>query len=178
MTLVKKKLNIRDEATFNKIYHKYSKLLCAFIDSFVHNEEDAKDLTQEVFIKLLDIIDQYDPSKSSFKTWLFTIGKNHAYNFIRKRNKMINVDINLMEDKAYSCSSSKRIDLISDLMQILDEDEYRIFILRFVKGFRISEVSSILEIPVSQVKRKSITIRSKVDEYLGGKEHEENKEKV
>lgn len=178
MSLIKKKLIIRDEATFNKIYHKYSKLLCAFIDSFVHNVEDAKDLTQEVFIKLLDIIDQYDSSKSSFKTWLFGIGKNQTYNFIRKRNKMINVDISLMEDKEYSCSSSKRIDLISDLMQILDRVEYRIFILRFAKGFRINEVSSILEIPVRQVKRKSITIRSKVDEYLGGKEHEENKEKV
>lgn len=178
MSLIKRKLSQRDEATFNKVYRKYSKLLCTFIDSYVRNEEDAKDLTQEVFIKLLDIIGDYDPAKSSFKTWLFTIGKHLAKNYIRDRKRTITVDINYIEEKAYCNSSSDTMDFVYDLMRILDDEEYRIFILRYVRGFQISEVSSMLEIPISQVKRKSISLRNKINEYLGGKEHEEDKEKV
>jgi len=52
------------------------------------NKNDAPDIVQEVFIKIWKNIHHFDQSKASFKTWIFTIARNTATDFLRKKKSL------------------------------------------------------------------------------------------
>ena len=59
----------------------------SFVYRYVGNRQDAEDITQEVFIKVWRNLKKFDQQKS-FKTWIFSIAKNTAIDFLKKK-KMI-----------------------------------------------------------------------------------------
>ena len=77
-------LNKGDKKAFDQIFKQYSKSLYYFSFSMLKNEEDAKDIVQEVFLKLWSERDKIDNTKS-FKSFLFTISYNMTIDRLRKR---------------------------------------------------------------------------------------------
>lgn len=74
---------------------RYLKLIYVFICHYVRNREDAEDITQEVFVKMWRNLRKFNPQKgpalcrtagsgAGFKTWLFSIAKNTAIDWLRK----------------------------------------------------------------------------------------------
>ncbi|TYT73228.1 RNA polymerase sigma factor [Desulfobotulus mexicanus] len=51
----------------------------------VMDHEDAKDITQEILIRMLTHLGGYDPSKAAFRTWLYRIVVNHVLNMKKKK---------------------------------------------------------------------------------------------
>ncbi len=80
---------------FDKIYP----LIWHFYRIRVKNSEDAKDLTQNACIKIVNNLDKFREMKSCFKTWMYTIIKNMLIDFFRKKHLSIDdeIDFNLME---------------------------------------------------------------------------------
>ena len=72
----------------------YREGLVLFINSFIDDFCTAEELAEDVFVKLC--VDKPDFSgKCSFKTWLFTIGKNAALNLIKKKSRYYEVSISI-----------------------------------------------------------------------------------
>ena len=59
-----------------------------FLNRLVKNIQVAEDLTQETFIKAWKNLKSYD-QKRSFKTWIFTIAKNTAFDYFKKKKTII-----------------------------------------------------------------------------------------
>ena len=55
-----------------------------YVYRITHRYEDAHDLAQEIFVKVLLALDRYDP-KYQFSTWLFRIAQNSAIDALRKK---------------------------------------------------------------------------------------------
>lgn len=55
------------------------------VNKIIKNRADAEELVQDVFIKVLNKKNLFNPSKGSFKSWLSTVAKNTALDFIRKK---------------------------------------------------------------------------------------------
>ena len=72
-----------DVVAFNDLVNKYRERLFAVIYNLTSNREDAFDLTQDVFIKALQAINNFN-GKSSFFTWLYRIAVNTTLSYIRK----------------------------------------------------------------------------------------------
>jgi RNA polymerase sigma-70 factor (ECF subfamily) len=53
---------------------------------FVHNKEDAEEITQDVFVKAYQSLSSFG-GKAAFSTWLYRITVNTSLNFIRKKKK-------------------------------------------------------------------------------------------
>lgn len=53
----------------------------------VYDIDDAKDITQEIVIKILTKLSSFDPAKASFRTWLYRIVINHILNLKKSRYK-------------------------------------------------------------------------------------------
>ncbi len=86
----------RDEGDENglvEIIKDYKDGLIFYINSFVSNINLAEELTEETFV-LLGTKKPKDKSKGSFKTWLYTIGRNVTIDYLRKnsRKKEIPID--------------------------------------------------------------------------------------
>ncbi len=85
-----------DENAINEIVDEYCDGLILYINSFVNNFSVAENLTQDTFVKIL-VKKPRNNFKASFKTWLYTIGRNTAIDHLRKSNKNRSVSFEEVE---------------------------------------------------------------------------------
>ena len=79
-----KALKNRDSEAFRYVYQKYYAKIKSVSYGVVHNNEDAEDIVQEVFIDLYDSLSRFK-EQSSLSTWLYRIALNKSYNFLRSK---------------------------------------------------------------------------------------------
>ena len=75
-----------DEASLAALLAAYRGPLVLYLNGIVKNIFDAEDLAQEVFVLLFVKRPAYK-SQAGFKTWLYTVGRNKAIDFLRKRQR-------------------------------------------------------------------------------------------
>ena len=73
-----------DEQSLELLIKRYLKPIFGFTYKYVGNSQDAEDITQETFVKIWRHLKKFD-RKKSFKTWIFTIAKNTAIDFLKKK---------------------------------------------------------------------------------------------
>ncbi|OGF65360.1 hypothetical protein A2Z53_01940 [Candidatus Giovannonibacteria bacterium RIFCSPHIGHO2_02_42_15] len=73
-----------DEKSFEFLIQRYLKPIYSFTYRYVGSGQEAEDITQETFIKVWHNLKKFDKSKS-FKTWIFSIAKNTAIDFLKKK---------------------------------------------------------------------------------------------
>ncbi len=77
-----------DTIQFEEIYHNHKVLVYNLALSYVHNQEDAQDIAQEVFVKIYQRYQSYDAEKSSLKTWIYQITINHCLDFVKSKKSV------------------------------------------------------------------------------------------
>jgi len=86
-----------DKEAFQQLILAYYPYVKKFLLKLSGNEQDADDLTQETFLKLIRSIRHYEPSgQATFATYLMTIAKHCYLDFLR-RNRQITVDLDALE---------------------------------------------------------------------------------
>ena len=84
-----------DNEAFTTLVKKYRKVLISFIIKYVKNIEIAEDLAQDTFVYMLINKKEYD-FKYTFKTYLYTIAKSRAINYLKKEKRKIIFDESYM----------------------------------------------------------------------------------
>ena len=69
---------------FAVLVDRYRSRLSRYVERFTYDVEDARDVTQDVFIKVYGALDSFDPH-FKFSTWLFRIAGNAAIDHLRRR---------------------------------------------------------------------------------------------
>lgn len=82
-------LKCRKRNSYKAFVDKYSRLIISSCYYSCGNYEDAFEEFNDILSKIFDKIDQFNPSKSSFKTWCMTITKNHLKDRFRKNKEVI-----------------------------------------------------------------------------------------
>lgn len=157
-----RKLKKGNLKTLEVIYERFSNSLCLYINSIVKNIEDSKDITQDMFVEFFSFIDKYDPAKGSFKTWLYTVGKNRALNFLEHKKTLRECEF---VEEMFSTINKKSL-ILMDLHIRLTEQEYQIAILKYVGDFTNEELSNFFEISISTVKRIVSKAKQKIEKYM------------
>lgn len=80
-----------EREAFEEVIDAYRENLIFFIYRYVGNIESAEDIAEDVFVELIVHPDRYD-FKSSLKTYVFSIGRNKAVDYIRKNKRFSFVD--------------------------------------------------------------------------------------
>ena len=70
---------------FHTIYEEHSNMVFNLALQYVQNNEDAEDITQEVFVKLYQNVGKFDSSQASIKTWIYRIAINHSLDFLKAK---------------------------------------------------------------------------------------------
>jgi RNA polymerase sigma-70 factor (ECF subfamily) len=73
-----------DEKSLEVLFGRYLKPIYGFTYRYVGSGQDAEDVTQETFVKVWRNLKKFDQQKS-FKTWIFSIAKNTALDFLKKK---------------------------------------------------------------------------------------------
>ena len=72
-----------DSEIFRLIVDRYSNMVFRTCIGFVHNKDDAEDLTQEIFIQAYQSLEKFR-QESSFSTWLYRIAVNASLNRLKR----------------------------------------------------------------------------------------------
>mgnify|MGYP003291827899 CR=1 FL=1 len=139
-----------DESALTEIVSQYRPGLQNYINSIVNNFDVAEDLTEDTFVKLL-VKKPKDKGEASFKTWLYTIGRNLAIDYLRKNPKGRYVPL----DEIYDISGEimgfdSCVEEQSEILNALESinGNYKnILILFYFEDFTIEEISKIIKKP-------------------------------
>jgi RNA polymerase sigma-70 factor (family 1) len=159
-------------SAFNDLYHQYSRSLYRKILWMVNDEEIAKELLQDLFMKLWENREKVDTSKS-FRSYLYTITVNLVYDFFRKSNRKkevemhfyaMSVDYNILSEDAIE--SNENIQLVNDAINLLSPKRKKIFIMCKVDGKSYEEVSNELNISKSTIHDHIVKANHFIKDYL------------
>jgi len=86
-----------DSEFFGELYNRYIPLIYGVCLKYLQNEDKSQDAVMEIFEYLLPKVAAYDIKV--FKTWLYSVVKNHCFHLIKsnKREMSVDFDSNLME---------------------------------------------------------------------------------
>lgn len=133
-----------DEDAMSGLIGSYYQSVFAYFYKNTGRYHQAKDLTQEVFIKMVSGISRYKP-KAPFKSWLFTIASNHLKNYYRTVSRHPEY-MELSDEIAGSGSEVSEADMKNDIataLEHLPQEQKETIILRFYNDFTIKEISEI-----------------------------------
>ena len=145
-----------DRRAFEVLLVRYEKPVFNAAYRMLNDSEDAKDVTQTVFLRAFENMDHFDPNFKFF-SWIYRIALNESINYLNKRNRTTELDREPIaetagpDDAADSDQRSKRIQ--TALMTI--KTEYRtVIVLKHFLDCNYVEISQILEIPEKKVKSR------------------------
>jgi RNA polymerase sigma-70 factor, ECF subfamily len=75
-----------NQQDFKLLIKKYEANVFRTAIGFLHNKQDAEDITQEVFIKVYQSLSSFN-GKAAFSTWLYRITVNTSLNYLRKKKR-------------------------------------------------------------------------------------------
>ncbi len=154
-----------NKEAYRAIVNKYMKRAYYIALGFVHNEQDALDISQEAFIKAYRKLKSFDSNKKFFP-WFYQIIRNLCLDWIKKRRKASEIPLNGVrilespeEDKEMKAILWKGIDELS-------MEEKEILILRYFQEFSYQEIAQILNKPIGSVMSSLYYAKKKLKKTL------------
>jgi RNA polymerase sigma factor (sigma-70 family) len=171
---------IEKQHVFNSEFMPHINSMYNFAYRLTFDEDDAKDLVQDTYLKAFRFIDSFQQGTNA-KAWLFRILKNSFINDYRKKSKEPNkVDYQEVETYYNSDEVDRQItpdlrveslqdmigDEISNALNSLDVDFRTVIILCDLEGFKYDEMAKILDIPIGTVRSRLHRARNLLKEKL------------
>jgi RNA polymerase sigma factor (sigma-70 family) len=153
-------LRQQSREAFNYLYQQYSGVLYGTVKKVIFDDHTAQDVLQEVFVKIWNNINQFNPEKGKIYTWMINIARNAAIDKLRSKGEIMKSKIHTGEDIVYNVekgmSTEQRTDAIG-LRKVVSElkPEYEAIVeLAYYKGFTMDEIAKNLGIPLGTVKTR------------------------
>ena len=155
-----------DETAFDRLFEKYHISVYSICYRYTRNEADARDLTQEVFIKIYRNLGKFR-MRSKLFTWVYRITVNACLSFKRRERRFEP----LPETKSQTQSLGEKVRLkvaIDDALRKLPERQRMTFILRHYEGYTFNEIGEIMGITSGAAKANHHHAIRKLRNYLEG----------
>jgi RNA polymerase sigma-70 factor (ECF subfamily) len=156
-----------DYGAWNMIVNRYAKSIYNQALNFFGNREDAEDITQDVFIKILNNIGKFREEKN-FNSWVMRISNNYCIDYWRKTKKnvkQIELDDDLIKQDETPEDRVMKNDDLEDLrkrMLILDPDLRMLIIMRDIQGYSYQQIAEALNLPQGTIKSRINRARLKL----------------
>ncbi|HEX9911946.1 MAG TPA: sigma-70 family RNA polymerase sigma factor [candidate division Zixibacteria bacterium] len=168
-----KKAQQGDQEAFQKIVQKYKAQVAGIAYRMIGDYEDAKDISQMVFVKIYQNLNRFDTSKK-LSTWLYRITINASIDFIRKFRKhkfeVLDNIIGQLKEKKNDVEKVYQRGLvrlaINDALNGLNPKQRSVFVLRDIEGLDIKEVAQITGMPQATVRWYLHRARAKLRDEL------------
>lgn len=141
-----------DENAFAEFYQLTKNGLFAFLLSVVGQRETAEDIMQDTYIKFRQSVQGYKPGTNP-SAFIIQIGKNLAYNFIKRSKFESSVDFSEWEPSDGGGGVERAADttVLDAMKRSLSAEEAQIITLHVVSGFKHREIAEMLGKPVGTV---------------------------
>lgn len=163
------KAQVGDQTAFEQLIYNYDRAVLSIAMRYVRNNDDAKDIYQEVFIRVYKSLKKFE-FRSEFSTWIFRITTNVCLTYkSRKKDQLM---VPLQEEFEEDNPEFGRVELISDekspeeetlntdlknfignAVDSLSERQRITFVLKHYEGYKIKEIAEMLNCKEGTVKK-------------------------
>jgi RNA polymerase sigma-70 factor, ECF subfamily len=153
-----------DEAAFSELLRKYLKPVYNFLYRLTADTSTLDDLAQTTFIKAWRNIKKFDQERN-FKTWLYAIAKNTAYDYFKKKKTIPFANFtdaegnnkleNISDTDILPLELLEKADAAKTLETALDKisDQYRLVLtMHYKEDLTLQEIAEILNLPYNTIK--------------------------
>ncbi len=145
-----------EDDAFALIYDRYRRRVLLTASRIMRNHEDARDATQEIFLKAYLSLRQWDSDKSKLSTWLYRLASNHAIDCWRARGRRARTEeyrdtaaggsaVEAVPDEGLppdrELERKEQADLFRRQVDRLPALQKRIFELRYYHGLSLEEIA-------------------------------------
>jgi len=130
-----------DAEALRFLYLRYKNNVYGYVLSILRDEHEAEDVTQHVFLKLMSVIQKYQPQKVPFTAWVIRVARNVAVDYQRQRR-------DIPCDEVFE-SSHPTDDAIRDrrrgleqALATLPDDQRGVVVLRHLVGLTPGEIAN------------------------------------
>ena len=159
-----------NQNAFEELVYRYDRNVLSVALKYANNEDDAKDLYQEVFIRVYRGLRNFR-FQSEFSTWLFRITTNVCltYKSRSKEHLRVSIDRSIDDDEqeissspelVYEGSSPEEIssgtnigEIVNDAVESLSPKQRMTFILKHYEGYKIREIAEMMNCKEGTVKK-------------------------
>ena len=175
-----------DSAAMERLILKYQNRIYNVILKICADPDDAAELTQETFVKVIENIDKFQ-GRSSFYTWAFRIAVNLTLNYCQRNARLGFSSLDTEQEKYYSQATRVLKEFLSDdsspdpaavaqnreLCEIavqslmkLDDAQRAVVVLRDIEGMSYAQIANVLDIELGTVRSRLSRARTKLRQIL------------
>ncbi len=159
-----------NQSAFEELVYRYDRSVLSITIKYANNEDDAKDLYQEVFIRVYRGIKNFK-FQSEFSTWLFRITTNVCLTYKSRSKEHLRVSIDkefgyeenefsTTKELVYDGSSPEEIssganlgEIVNAAVESLSPKQKMTFVLKHYEGYKIREIAEMLNCKEGTVKK-------------------------
>lgn len=161
-----------DMRSFDVLVRRWEDRLFNLIYKIIGDFEAAKDIRQEVFLRIYQSAWRYRPH-NHFKAWLYRIAVNCSINELRKRERhsILSIDVSYQHDDGQekplesvladsnpkpdeALQQSEVIEHVQNALRRLSNEQRVVIVLRHYEGLKFHQIASVLDCPVGTVKSR------------------------
>lgn len=175
-----------DLEAMERLILKYQGRIYNVILKISGNSDDAAELTQETFVKVIESIEKFR-GRSSFYTWVFRIAVNLTLNYCQRNAKRATRSLDAEDnesdnqarqglkdflsdesaaDPAVLAQRRELCDLAKQALLRLEEPQRAVMVLRDIEGMNYAEIADVLNIELGTVRSRLSRARSHLREIL------------
>ena len=157
---------------FTRLVERYERPVYNVALRMLRNPEDARDVSQTVFLKAYQGLEKYDP-QYKFYSWIYRIAINESLNVLRLRSREAGpVDDQVPSGDpgpAESLAEDSTQREVADAIEHLKPDYRAVIVLKYVADRSYEEIAGILGIEVKTVRSRLFTARQLMKDRLSGR---------
>ena len=137
-----------------KIYLAFHGKVMGYLCARINRRAEAEDLCSDVFEKVFNRYDQYDKSKSSISTWIFTITRNTLIDHYRRAKPQEELDENLSDDSEIDegLLRNESLEELASALRRMPEELRDIIVLRYYDNKPLTDVADMMGLSYGAVK--------------------------
>lgn len=152
----------KNSLVFGVLYDRYSQIIYNKCLGFTKDKDDAKDLTQEVFIKLFFKLKDYQ-LQSKFKAWLYVFVYNICINYVNRdkhhnqlklKAPIYELESVQVEEVSDSNVFEMKVEALDKLLMQIGPEDKTILLLKYQDELTIGELSELYSIGESAIKMR------------------------
>lgn len=157
-----------DRSAFGTLLDRYEKTVYNLALRMVHHREDARDITQNVFSKVLEHLPQFD-FRHRLYSWIYRIAINECLDVIHRRGRPIPAEasgpsVDPSPEELLESNENSRA--VRKALMILRPDHRSVIVLRHYLHHSYREIAEILQIPEKTVRSRLFTARRALGDAL------------
>ncbi len=160
--LILQRIAQQDQHALLALYSLYGNGVYSLVFRILHKRELAEEVTQDVFLKVWQRPERWNPQLGKLSSWLLTIARNAAIDRLRKERRQPFQDTDPLELVGEQTSPRDMVDsaawhdgqLVRELMTHLPTEQHQLVELAFFQGYTHRELAERLNLPLGTVKTR------------------------